>query len=70
MEAWLLQKNLLYDRGVSALIDHLPSLFPRLTHGTIHINFTSIDGNPISSKMKKRLEEELERYRKVGCLVS
>jgi Ran GTPase-activating protein (RanGAP) involved in mRNA processing and transport len=50
---WDLQSNLLDDRGVSALIDHVPSLFPRFV--------TRINGNPVSSEMKKRQEEDWRR---------
>jgi hypothetical protein len=66
------RNNLLDYRGVSALIDHLPSLFPRLACGIMHniIGFTFIDDNPISSEMKMRLEEELKRRREeVSCSV-
>ena len=59
LESWDLENNLLDDRGVSALIDHLPSLFPRLACESIH--GISLHDNPVSSEMRKRLEEELRR---------
>jgi hypothetical protein len=63
LERWGLQNNLLDDRGVSALIDHLPSLYPCLEY---HNNI--LDGNPVSREMKKRLKEELERCQEeVSC---
>ena len=61
LQVWYLVNNYLEDRSVSTLIDHLPSLFPHLACGTF------LDDNPISSEMKKRLEEELRRRREVGC---
>ena len=57
--SWFVVDNLLDDRGASALIDHLPSLFPRLACEPGH----GIWYNPISSEMKKILEEELKRRR-------
>jgi hypothetical protein len=56
LQVWYLSNNQLDDAGVSALIDHLPSLFPYLAYYG-----TSLDDNPVSSEMKKRLEEELRR---------
>jgi Ran GTPase-activating protein (RanGAP) involved in mRNA processing and transport len=56
LEIWYLHNNLVDDRGVATLIDHLPSLFPCLVY-----NMFSLHGNPVSSEMKKRLEEELRR---------
>ena len=62
LESWYLENNLLDDRGISALIDHLPSLFPRLACKSVHDNIFLKD-NPISSEMKKILEKELKRRR-------
>ena len=59
--SWYLENNLLNDRGVSALIDHLPSLFPRLACESVHGIF--LNDNPISSEKKKILEEELKKRR-------
>jgi hypothetical protein len=72
LKLWLLSHNLLDDRGVSTLIDHLPSLFPRLTYYEPHMPINSfIRGNPVSSEMEKRLEEEFKRRREeVSCSVS
>lgn len=63
LQVWYLVNNLLNDKGVSTLIDHLPSQFPHLACGT------ALDDNPISSAMKKRLEEELRRHREVARLL-
>ena len=49
--SWSLHNNQIDDRGVSALMDHLPSLFPHLECGTyMYAN------NPVSFEMMKRLE--------------
>ena len=71
LETWHLENNLLDDIGVSALINHLPSLFPRLTCKPFRFHSTSLHGNPVSSEMKKRLEEESRRrLEEVGCCSS
>ena len=59
LESWYLYNNQIDDRGVSALMDHLPSLFPSL--GCWGYNLSH---NPVSAGMMKRLEEELIRRRK------
>ena len=67
LETWNLNNNRIDDRGVSALIDHLPSLFPRLgcgSAGRVYLNH-----NPVSSQAQRRLDEELESRRKVSCRV-
>ena len=60
---WDLRNNRIDDSGVSALIDHLPSLFPRL--GYYSLSDVYIYNNPVSKEMGIRLEEVLERRRKV-----
>ena len=54
---WYLSNNQIDDRGVSALMDHLPSLFPHL--GCKDYDYISLSNNPISAGMKKRFQEEL-----------
>ena len=67
--SWDLENNLLDDRGVSALIDHLPSLFPYIMACKKFYGI-NLNDNPISSEMKKILEEELKRRREeVSCSV-
>ena len=60
--SWRLGNNQIDDRGVSALIDHLPSLFTCVEYGVIGI---SIHNNPISSEMEKKLSAELLRLHPV-----
>ena len=68
LHIWYLDNNVISDSGVSALINHLPSLFPTLgcdRFGEVHLN-----NNPaVSSDMKKKLKEELGRCREVRCYV-
>ena len=61
LETWFLDNNQIDDRGASALIDHLPSLFPCVYR--VCIIGISIHNNPISSEMEKRLSAELSRLR-------
>ena len=66
---WLLNNNAISDGGVSALIEHLPSLFPKLGYGS-GLSIVSLSNNPaISIDMKKKLKEELRRRREVRCYV-
>ena len=67
LESWNLRSNQIDDSGVSALMDHLPSLFPCLgCSSSIYL-----DNNPVSSEMVKRLKEEVRRHRQeVSSFVS
>ena len=67
LNTWSLDSNAISDSGVSALINHLPSLFPEVWSG----NFTMhLDNNPaVSSEMKEALEGELRRRREVRFYV-
>ena len=61
LERWSLGDNQIDDSGVLALMDHLPSLFPRLwTHQ--HSDLDNYN-NPVSSETMKRLNEEVGRRR-------
>ena len=60
LESWYLDNNLIDDSGASALIDHLPSLFPRLGRTFSDPN---IKNNPVSVEMMKRLKDELRKRR-------
>ena len=66
---WHLSNNAISDSGVSALIEHLPSLFPALIYDFIidEVRLTNKPG--VSSDMKEKLEEELRRRREVRCYV-
>ena len=59
LESWNLRNNQIDDSGVSALMDHLPSLFPCL--GCDPFDGIYLDSNPVSSEMVKRLKEEVRR---------
>ena len=64
LQLWDLHDNKINDDGVSALIEHLPSLFPSLQSTGFSNNYT------FSREMKVRLDEELRRRRKeVRCCV-
>ena len=65
LRRWDLDNNQIDDRGVSALMDYLPLLFPRL--GCEKYDDIHLDNNPISSEIKKRLEEKLREHREVNC---
>ena len=59
LELWGLYDNQIDDSGVSALMDHLTSLFPRLRCDPV--NDIDLYNNPVSSEMVKRLKEEMRR---------
>ena len=68
LESWHLDSNRIDDSSVYGLINHLPSLFPRLgcgRHGEI-----SLRGNPVSREVETKLEEEIEKRREVRSPVS
>ena len=68
LRTWFLDNNAISDSGVSALIEHLPSLFPKLgCDGFISVHLW--DNPAISIEMKKKLDEELRRHREVRCYV-
>ena len=56
LKTWNLSSNELDDSGVSALIDHLPSLFPLLSG-------VNLDDNPVSSKTARGLTEEMKKLK-------
>ena len=55
---WSLDNNEIDDRGVSALMQHIPSLFPLLGKECDDYG-VHLDGNPVSRKMVVRLDEML-----------
>ena len=65
LKQWDLCDNQIDGRGVSALIDHLPSLLPRLWCYSY-----MFDNNPVihNSEVMKRLEEELTRRREEALI--
>ena len=58
LESWDLKNNEIDDRGVSVLMNRL---FPRLGCGRYGLGDIDLSNNPVSSEMKKMLEEELRR---------
>ena len=64
LQLWDLHDNKINDDGVSALIEHLPSLFPSLQSTGFSNNYT------FSREMKVRLDEELRRrHKEVRCCI-
>ena len=68
LNVWALDNNAVSDSGVSALIEHLPSLFPKLGCGGLSSVYLR-DNPAISIDMKKTLEKELRRHREVRLYV-
>ena len=65
LEVWDLQNNLINDSGASALIEYLPSLFPRLGCNKYYSEGVFLHNNPVSGEMMKRLKEELRTRQEV-----
>ena len=63
LEQWHLEDNQIDGRGVSALMDHLPSLLLRLGCGEQSFDIRSLSNNPVihDSEVMERLKEELKR---------
>ena len=65
LEQWDLRDNQIDGRGVSALIDHLPSLLPRLWCDKYRFNNSApLSNNPVThnSETMERLNKELAGY--------
>ena len=56
---WFLRDNQIDNSGVSTLLNHLPSLFPRL--GSV-----DLDNNQVNSELMKKLNEECRRRKEVS----
>ena len=67
LESWYLSSNRIDDSGVYGLIDHLPSLFPRLGCGCDDV--LCLQGNPVSREVEAKLEEEVSQRKGVRCYV-
>ena len=61
---WYLDHNKIGDRGFAALLECLPSQFPKLGCGYFYP--FAFDGNPVSSEMARRMNSEMERRFEVG----
>ena len=57
LESWDLSNNQIDDSGAIALMDHLPSLFPKLGYSPLGVSFS---GNHISSEVMRRIREEMK----------
>ena len=68
LDSWYLDSNRIDDSGVYGLIDHLPSLFPRLGCG--RYSNINLYGNPISHEVETKLKEEMIRNMEVRCYSS
>ena len=63
LENWSLHDNKIVDVGVSALLDHLPTLFPCLGCGSLEGIY--IYNNPVSKVMETQMMEVLKKRKKV-----
>ena len=61
LEYWNLSNNEIDDCGAIALVDHQPSLFPKLGY-SMGINFS---GNHVSSEIMRRTREEIKGHAEV-----
>ena len=68
LETWFLDSNRIDDSGVYGLVNHLPSLFPRLGCGLIGGIY--LHGNPVSRELETKLKEEIKRRKEVRCYSS
>ena len=59
LSRWSLYNNQLDDRGVSILIESIPSLFPRI--GYCEESTIDIRINPVSGEMMQRLKDNIVR---------
>lgn len=63
LSTWSLCNNQIDDRGVSALIESIPSLFPRI--GYSEESFIDIRINPVSGEMMERLKDIVRRHKEI-----
>ena len=63
LTSWDLDDNKIDNSGVSAIVDHLQSLFPCLGSGIG--GAIDLSNNPVCKEMKKVLKEELKKHHKV-----
>ena len=64
LESWDLKNNQIDDGGAIALMDHLPSLFPKLGY-SFFLSGVSFSGNHISSEVTRRIREEMKQRNEV-----
>ena len=63
LKKWDLDNNQIDNSGFSALIDYLPSLFPRLGYGIL--GGINIQNNLVSGEMIIRIEKEMQKHKEV-----
>ena len=64
LESWDLSNNQIDDSGAIALMDHLPSLFPKLGY-SFFLSGINFSGNHISSEVMRRIREEMKQRNEV-----
>ena len=64
LDSWDLSNNQIDDGGAIALMDHLPSLFPKLGY-SFFLSGVSFNGNHISSEVMRRIREEMKQHHEV-----
>ena len=62
---WRLDHNRIDDRGFSALMERLPSQFPKLGYACFLDKVFVFDGNPVSPELARVMNDEMERRYKV-----
>ena len=55
------------DRGLDALLAHLPSLFPQLDCDDLLLDM--LDNNPVSAEITTRLKDEIKRRKEVKQII-
>ena len=60
---WDLRNNAIDNEGVTSIIDHLSSVFPKVRVGGIFVK-----GNPDSIEMERRLREACKKVRYLLCM--
>ena len=63
LSTWSLCNNQIDDRGISALIESIPSLFPRI--GYYEESIIDIKINPVSGEMMERLKDIVRRHKEI-----
>ena len=67
LELWCLDNNNIDDIGVFLLINHVPSLFPRLGTGSMFFEWR-FDGNSVTPEVAKRFKEETYEKHNVSSM--
>ena len=65
LAGWRLDRNKIDDGGFSALMERLPSQFPKLGYGRFFNKIFVFDGNPVSPELARVMNNEMERRHQV-----